>query len=370
MSAKLEEGDFKGAVRLASSDDTLAPINEATFEALLERHPPPPPDSIIPSMEEVMQGRGSPMVVTEGEILQAIRSFPRGSAGGPDGLRPQHLKDMISGNGSCHVLVTALASFVQLLLEGRTPTSVRPFFFGANLTALRKKQGGVRPIAVGCTLRRLTAKVAGAKVAEEMGELLAPRQLGYGVKKGVEAAVHATRLYLRTLGPGKAILKLDFRNAFNSIRRDKVLEAVREHVPELLPFVYAAYSSPSSLFWGDRIIRSAEGVQQGDPLGPLLFCLAIHRICTQLESEMSLFYLDDGTLGGTVDDLKHDLAIVEQEEAEIGLQLNREKSEIVCANPDTSNAIQPSLQGARGGPCKSHVVGVINRRCVLCVGCS
>ena len=212
VSAKLEEGDFKGAVRLASSDDTLAPINEATFEALLERHPLPPPDSIIPSMEEVMQGRGSTMIVTEGEILQAIRSFPRGSVGGPDGLRPQHLKDMISDN-----------SFVQLLLDGRTPTSVRPFFFGANLTALQKKQGGVRPIAVGCTLRRLSAKVAGAKVAEEMGELLAPQQLGYGVKKGVEAAVHATRLYLRTLGPRKAILKLDFRNAFNSIRRDKVL---------------------------------------------------------------------------------------------------------------------------------------------------
>ena len=30
--AKLEEGDFKGAVRLASSEDTLAPLNEATLK--------------------------------------------------------------------------------------------------------------------------------------------------------------------------------------------------------------------------------------------------------------------------------------------------------------------------------------------------
>ena len=37
------------------------------------------------------------------------------------------------------------------------------------------------------------------------------------------AAVHAARLYLRESGPDKAIIKLDFKNAFNSIRRDKVL---------------------------------------------------------------------------------------------------------------------------------------------------
>ena len=34
----------------------------------------------------------------------------------------------------------------------------RPFFFGATLTTLNKKDGGVRPIAVGCSLRRLAAK--------------------------------------------------------------------------------------------------------------------------------------------------------------------------------------------------------------------
>ena len=46
------------------------------------------------------------------------------------------------------------------------------------------------------------------------------------------------------------------------------------------------------------------------------------------------------------------------EGAEIGLQLNREKSEIVCANSDTSNAIQPSLQGAQEvDPAKATLLG-------------
>ena len=49
MSAKLEEGDLKGAVRLASSEDTQAPMNEATLEALEGKHPS---DFTIPSAKD------------------------------------------------------------------------------------------------------------------------------------------------------------------------------------------------------------------------------------------------------------------------------------------------------------------------------
>ena len=77
-----------------------------------------------------------------------------------------------------------------------------------------------------------------------------------------------------------------------------MLTVVREKVPELLPLVHSAYSSPSHLVIGNEIIQSLEGVQQGDPLGPLLFCLTIHSIVSQLRSELQIFYMDDGTLGG------------------------------------------------------------------------
>ena len=84
---------------------------------------------------------------------------------------------------------------MQLVLESRTPLSIWPFFFGANLTALHKKDGGICPIAVSCTLRRLVAKLAAGKVKEELTSLLAPQQLGFGIKGGAEAAVHAARMY-------------------------------------------------------------------------------------------------------------------------------------------------------------------------------
>ena len=65
---------------------------DLNVSALHAKHPPlhpassfPPPFEIPPSL--------SPL--TEKEVVTAIRSFPCGSAGGPDGLRPQHLKHLM-----------------------------------------------------------------------------------------------------------------------------------------------------------------------------------------------------------------------------------------------------------------------------------
>ena len=355
VSSKLEQGDFKGAVRLACSDAKIADNSDATFEVLQQKHPAPHPDSSIPLLPETMDL--PPITVTEEEIVRAIRSFPNDSAGGPDGLRPQHLKDMTgpTTNGGAQALISALSRFVTVVLQGKTPTSIRPFFFGASLTALTKKEGGIRPIAVGCTLRRLAAKVAGFRARDKMAALLAPRQLGYGVRGGAEAAVHAARLYLQDL-QHRCVLKLDFRNAFNTLRRDKMLQAVQNFAPDLLPFVHLSYSSSSSLFWSDKIIQSAEGVQQGDPLGPLLFCLTIHPLVSQLKSELCVWYLDDGTIGGAAEDVKHDLEVIVCEGAALGLHLNEWKSEVIGGDPAARDSILPGAQVT--DPASAFLLGI------------
>ena len=98
-----------------------------------------------------------------------------------------------------------------MVLQGDVPVDVRPLFFCASLVALRKKCGSVhmRPIAVGCTLHRVVAKVASFLVVGDMASLLSPRQLGYGVQGGAEAAVHAARCYLSNMGPEDTMVKLE-----------------------------------------------------------------------------------------------------------------------------------------------------------------
>ena len=133
---------------------------------------------------------------------------------------------------------------MNLVLAGKTPEWARAFFFGASLFAFNKNDGGIRPIAVGLTLRRLAAKIACRAVSNQCADFLKPRQVGVGVKRGAEALVHGARRFLENMPDNYSFIKLDFSNAFNSVRRDCILEAVSERAPELLGYVCSAYGGP------------------------------------------------------------------------------------------------------------------------------
>jgi len=54
------------------------------------------------------------------------------------------------------------------------------------------------------------------------------------------------------------IVKLDFSNAFNCIRRDLILEAIAARSPETYSLVHSTYSCEPILAFGDREILSRE----------------------------------------------------------------------------------------------------------------
>jgi Reverse transcriptase (RNA-dependent DNA polymerase) len=334
ISSKLEDGDVRGAVRLAVSDETIAPCNVDTLGVLRLLHPPRlSSTSHSPSALSTMQSDvpTSCLVVSESAVLAAVKSFAPGSAAGLDCLRPQHLKDMLALNigDAGRKLLCRLTEFVNLCLAGRIPNALKPVFCGASLCALNKKGGGVRPIAVGCTLRRLCAKVACKVVIGKAAALFSPYQLGVGVPRATEAAVHAARRFVAGLGPGEGLLKLDFSNAFNCIRRDVILHCVAELFPELYAFVSVCYSDSAFLCFGDFLLMSDEGAQQGDPLGPLLFSLSMLSMAKSLSSEFNVWYLDDGSIGGNVDVLIQDFERVKQLSEVLGLSINVTKCEII-----------------------------------------
>ena len=89
------------------------------------------------------------------------------------------------------------------------------------------------------------------------------------------------------------------------------------------------------------------GVQQGDPFGPLLFCLTMLHVCSLLKSELCISYLDDGNLEGVLSDVLHDIEVIKKEAGIVGLDLNPQKSEVICINSDLIATVQSALSGMR-----------------------
>ena len=81
---------------------------------------------------------------------------------------------------------------------------------------------------------------------------------------------------------------------------ERILEEVRNKFPHLSWWVECCYSTSPFLNFGDRVVLSAAGVQQGDPLGPLLFSLLLHPVTERLQEvdglELNAGYLNDRTL--------------------------------------------------------------------------
>lgn len=335
VAAKLEDGNVRAAVRLLMSDDTPADTSEDILAKLTEKHPLAPTDRCFDSQ----LSSATSVFVDESAVSRAVRSFPAGSSGGPDGFKPQHLLDLVSNREGGTDLLSALTAFINMLLQGHCHPDIVPIFFGGRLIALNKASGDIRPIAVGYTLRRLTSKCACAAVSSKLSVYLAPQQLGFGIPGGCEAAVHATRRFLQSMPDNHVVAKLDFRNAFNSLHRDRMLQAVSRVIPELYRYCHLAYSQSTLLSFGPYTVLSQEGPQQGDPIGPLLFCITVHPLLQSLSSQLKVGYLDDFCLGGTEQSVARDVEMVMILGQDMGLSLNVSKCELIqkpcttCSNP-------------------------------------
>ena len=170
------------------------------------------------------------------------------------------------------------------------------------LTPLLKSDGGIRPIAVGTIWRRLVSKVSMKGVGKDMTKYLNNFQFGVGVSGGVEAILHSVKrvLNLRHGDGSLTMLTLDFSNVFNLVNMSTLLCEVRLRCPFISLWVEFLYGDATRLYLGDGHIMSATGVQQVEPLGPLLFALMlhplIHHIIDSCKFVLHAWYLNDETL--------------------------------------------------------------------------
>ena len=122
--------------------------------------------------------------------------------------------------------------------------------------------------------------------------MCAPFQFALSTRAGTDCVGHAVRA-MTDLEPRMTVLSIDGVGAYDHVYRSAILEKLLEveSLRPLLPFARSVYSDPSCYHWVDdegqrREIRQQEGGEQGDPLTPLLFSLAVHNALQEVQAEL------------------------------------------------------------------------------------
>jgi hypothetical protein len=119
----------------------------------------------------------------------------------------------------------------------------------------------VCPIAIGEVWYWLGALCALA-ACPNARRSLAPLQLAVSISGGSQIVSHALRAGM-VADRGCITVQVDWQNAFLTVRRDRLLAAVKQRCPTLLPMVAWAYGQQSRLL----VQHSQEVVSSGSQSG-------------------------------------------------------------------------------------------------------
>ena len=194
----------------------------------------------------------------------------------------------------------------------------------------------------------MASKIAAKRVIPELRRQLPPVQLCVRVSGGCEAAAHAVRAFVQSsvVPENNVLVKLDMKNASNTVRRDHFPEVCSSRAPSILRLASTAHATSSHLVIGNETILSETGVQQGDPLGPVLFALAVDEIARGVRSPINIWYLDDATLGGPAESVCEDLRRIIPMLSDIGLEVNPTKSEVSNVSCDNFQSVLLAIESA------------------------
>nr|GEW92298.1 hypothetical protein [Tanacetum cinerariifolium] len=215
--------------------------------------------------------------------------------------------------GSSPLTRTGMADFVS----GRAILS--EYIASAPLTTLVKPGGGIHPIAVGTIWRRLISMVNIVMIGHLLDGYLNDLQFGVGVSGEGEAILYVVNRLFEDRGDNVdlSMLLVDFKNAFNLVYH--------------------------RLYYGEHTLWSYQGVQQGDPLGPLLFALVLHPLICKIRDSFILsfhaWYMDDGAIIGDTLVVGNVLEIIMQDGPRRGLHLNVNKTKVFWPKEDPRSRV-------------------------------
>lgn len=315
-SALARAGYFSGAARVLSNSELCDTSDPDVYAKLKELHPQPEAQPA-----PLLQAATCPF--TRDHLFKAISALRPRRAPDAAGWRAEYIRRLnTAAKDQFFVLAKRLAEDTEAV-----PSDLRPFLFGARLIASKKKNNGVRPIAIGSIFRKVIGAAIATAIKPDLKDFFTPCQYGVGVEGGAETVVQGLRVF-QPLNNRNTVVGIDFTNAFNSVDRCVIAKEVADHFPLLKTWFSLCYGKPSQLLVrGQPPIESSRGVQQGDPLGPFFFSLALQPVLEAVSSPECcvLAYLDDVHLCGPPAVVAKAAIAVRTAAAAIGLSSNIDK---------------------------------------------
>ena len=276
---------------------SLAPRNRETLAELRGRRSEERESSIPEEVQDFVPEHR--LILDASKFAKCLQTAPSGCSPGPGGCTNEILKVCLEDSETLELLTSAAEDFARATV----PREVSECFMLATMTALRKRDGSVRGIATGTSFRRLVAKTLARQFAHEVEAACAPFQFALSTRAGTDCLGHAVRAATEA-NPQATVLTIDGVGAYDHVHRSAMMVKLLE-IPGLrglLPFVRSTYGQPCYK-WTDakgvrHDIHQHEGGEQGDPLMPLLFSLAVRNALVEvrdgmLPDELLFAYLDD-----------------------------------------------------------------------------
>lgn len=239
------------------------------------------------------------------ESIRAAALRVEGAAG-PSGIDACGWRRLVTSFGSVSdELCRSLADFAKRICAEKVTDSFLAAYVACRLVPLDKCPG-VRPIGICEVMRRIVGKAALQVFGHNVQRVAGTVQLCAGQPMGIEAAIHAmTRIF--DDDSCEAILMVDASNAFNCLNRNAALHNAEQLCPALATLLKNTYGRAADLFVDGEVMKSEEGVTQGDPLAMSMYAIGTVPLITALAKNgqtKQIWYADDASDGGKLEKIK------------------------------------------------------------------
>jgi hypothetical protein len=336
----------------ALSSAPLAPLINDTVEKLRVLHPPS--TEPMASLPDTAVGIAD---IDPARLESVLRKrIHNGSAPGVSGTTGSHLLALWENATPAGRIGFQL--LIRDICNGVFDGELRERLLACVLVPLKKKDNGVRPVAVAEVFVRCAAHYMMSLIEDDMPEFFPRIQFGVKFPGGSETAAQLTRAelaYAATKHADVIALKIDFKNAFNAMMRARVWAALCDH-PRASPILKAFHwqysgSSPLLVYDSGRLfaeLRSSNGVRQGCPFAAFAFALAVQPLYEAALREAvdcnGFSIQDDLTIVGPAEQVMRAYDYLKQHaQTDLGLELVTAKCQVYL--PPTITAQQEQSIG-------------------------